>query len=72
MPHDQIRVPRRLWEEMMLALYQALGQIEVLAALEQVCEPNEGGPGVVTRQIHEFGQRVLVEARHRERKGATA
>lgn len=70
MPHDnrrQIRVPRRLWDEMMLALYQALGQIEVLAAREQVREPDAGGPGIVTRQIHEFGQRVLAEARRRER-----
>lgn len=59
MGHDnrsQVRVPRRLWDEMMLALDQALGRIEVLDA----------DPAIVTRQIHEFGQRVLREARRRE------
>lgn len=58
MSHDnrnQVRVPRRLWDEMMLALDQALGRIEVL-------DPD---PAIVTRQIHEFGQRVLREARRR-------
>jgi hypothetical protein len=60
MSHDtraQVRVPRRLWDEMMLALDQALGRIEVL-------DPD---PAIVTRQIHEFGQRVLREARRREK-----
>lgn len=60
MTHDnrtQVRVPRRLWDEMMLALDQALGRIEVL-------DPD---PTIVTRQIHEFGKRVLREARRREK-----
>lgn len=52
----QVRVPLRLWDEMMIALDQALGRIQAL-------DPD---PGVVTRQIHEFGQRVLSEARRRE------
>lgn len=61
MSHDnraQVRIPRRLWDEMMLALDQALGRIETL-------DPD---PAVVTRQIHEFGQRVLAEARRREKR----
>lgn len=53
---SQVRVPRRLWDEMMLALDQALARIETL-------DPE---PAVVTRQIHAFGQRVLREARSRE------
>lgn len=60
MAHDnrsQVRVPRRLWDEMMLALHQSLGRIEAL-------DPD---PAIVTRQIHEFGQRVLTEARRREK-----
>lgn len=60
MSHDnraQVRVPRRLWDEMMLALDQALGRIEAL----------DDEPSIVTQQIHEFGQRVLAEARRRER-----
>lgn len=59
---SQVRVPSRLWDEMMLALDQALARIEVLSA-----DPAFGGepPGVVTRQVHEFGQRVLSEARRR-------
>ena len=60
MSHDnraQIRVPRRLWDEMMLALDQALARIETL-------DPD---PPVVTRQICEFGQRTLNEARRREK-----
>lgn len=52
----QVRVPQRLWDEMMLALDQALARIEIL-------DPD---PAIVTRQIHEFGQRVLAEARRRE------
>lgn len=59
MSHDnrpQVRVPRRLWDEMMLALDQALGRIEVL-------DPD---PAIVTRQIFELGQRVLSEARRRD------
>jgi len=59
MPHNnrsQVRVPRRLWDEMMLALDQSLARIEVLS---------EGDPAVVTRQVYEFGQRVLAEARRR-------
>lgn len=62
MTHDnraQIRVPRRLWDEMMLALDQALARIEVLDA----------DPAIVTRQIHDFGDRVLREARRRDKKG---
>lgn len=64
MTHDnrsQVRVPRRMWDEMMLALEQALGRIETL-------EPD---PAIVTRQIHEFGQRVLSEARRRERNSGS-
>ena len=53
----QIRIPRRLWDEMMLALDQALARIEIL-------DPD---PAVVTRQIHQFGQRVLTEARRRDK-----
>ena len=59
MPHDnrgQVRVPRRLWDEMMLALDQALARIEIL----------DTDPAIVTRQIHGFGQRTLAEARRRE------
>lgn len=52
---SQVRVPRRLWDEMMLALDQSLGRIEVL-------DPD---PAIVTRQIYGFGQRVLAEARRR-------
>ena len=58
MPSDnrkQVRVPSRLWDEMQIALDQALRQIEAL-------DPD---PGVVTRQIHQFGQRVLAESRRR-------
>lgn len=50
----QVRIPQRLWDEMQLALDQALARIEAL-------DPD---PAVATRQIHEFGQRVLAEARH--------
>lgn len=59
MSHDnraQVRVPRRLWDEMMLALDQALARIEIL----------DTDPAIVTRQIHDFGQRVLAEARRRD------
>ncbi|MGH8519865.1 MAG: hypothetical protein ACREU9_00165 [Gammaproteobacteria bacterium] len=52
----QVRIPRRLWDEMMLALDQALARIEAL-------DPD---PAIVTRQIFEFGRRVLSEARRRE------
>lgn len=61
MAHDnrsQVRVPRRLWDEMMLALDQALQRIEAL----------DGEPSIVTQQVHGFGQRVLSEARRRGRK----
>lgn len=54
---NQVRVPRRLWDEMMLALDQALGKIEEI----------DLDPSIVTKQIHEFGQRVLTEARRREK-----
>ena len=60
MNHDnraQVRVPRRLWDEMMMALDQTLARIEML-------DPD---PAVVTRQIRDFGQRVLTEARRRDR-----
>lgn len=53
----QVRVPQRLWDEMMLALDQALARIEAL----------DSDPAVVTRQVREFGQRVLSEARRRGR-----
>ncbi|HEX7129117.1 MAG TPA: hypothetical protein VF217_03495 [Rhodanobacteraceae bacterium] len=64
MSHDnrsQVRIPRRLWDEMQMALYQALGRIEILAP----------DPAIVTRQIHEFGQRVLREARRRDKPDVT-
>lgn len=54
---NQVRVPHRLWDEMMLALDQAIGRIEVL-------DPD---PAIVTKQVYEFGQRVLTEARRREK-----
>lgn len=53
---SQVRVPRRLWDEMMLALDQSLARIQQL----------ETDPSVVTRQVYEFGERVLIEARRRE------
>ena len=59
MSHDnraQVRVPRRLWDEIMLALDQSLLRIEWL-------DPD---PSIVTKQVHEFGQRVMTEARRRE------
>lgn len=52
----QVRVPQRLWAEMMLALDQTLARIETL----------DTDPAIVTRQVYEFGQRVLTEARRRE------
>jgi hypothetical protein len=58
-PHpnrDQIRVPRRLWDDLLLALDQALGQLQAVDA----------DPGIVTRQVHAFGERALKEARQRE------
>lgn len=69
MSHDnraQVRVPRRLWDEMMLALDQSLARIEYLDAQARLGpdEPTD----VVTRQMHEFGQRVLSEARRRQAK----
>lgn len=68
MPHDnraQVRVPRRLWDELMLALDQSLARIEWLDAESRV---QTGEPvGVVTRQVYEFGQRVLAEARRRDK-----
>lgn len=54
---SQVRVPRRLWDEMILALDQSLARIEML-------EPD---PAIITRQVHEFGQRVLSEARRRDK-----
>jgi hypothetical protein len=65
MSHDnrsQVRVPRRLWEDMMLALDQCLGRIETL-------EPD---PLIAMRQVYEFGQRVLKEARRHESSGVSA
>lgn len=53
----QMRIPRRLWDEMMLALDQALARIDAL----------DHDPAIVTRQVHEFGHRVLRESRRRER-----
>lgn len=60
MAHDnrnQIRVPRRLWDELMLALDQSLARIEML-------DPD---PALVTKQVYEFGQRVLAEAKEQAR-----
>ncbi len=52
----QVRIPRPLWDEMMLALDQALARIEAL----------DNDPAIATKQVHEFGQRVLRDARRRE------
>ena len=63
MNHDnrnQVRVPRRLWDELMLALDQSLLRIEAL-------DPDAS---IVTKQVYEFGQRVLTEARRRDARGA--
>ena len=60
MNHDnrsQVRIPRRLWDEMILALDQSLSRIER-------ADPD---PSIVTRQVYDFGQRVLLEARRRDR-----
>lgn len=60
MPHDnrsQVRIPRRLWDDMRMALYQALGQIQML-------DPD---PAIVTRQIYDFGRRVIAEADRRDK-----
>lgn len=51
----QIRMPARLADDLMLALDQALQRIESL-------DPE---PGIVTRQVHNFGERTLREARRR-------
>lgn len=51
----QVRMPARLADELMLALDQCLRQIEQIAP----------DPGIVTRQVYEFGDRVLAEARKR-------
>lgn len=59
MPHpnrDQVRLPRRLWDDLLLALDQALGQLQAI----------DTDPGIVTKQVHAFGERVLKEARERE------
>lgn len=58
MPSDnrkQVRMPRRLADDLMLALDQCLRQLEQL-------DPD---PGIVTRQVHDHGDRVLREARRR-------
>lgn len=57
----QVRIPARLWDEMQMALDQALARIESLNA------EIGGEPDIVTRQVHEFGQRTLREARRRSR-----
>ena len=51
----QVRMPARLVDELMLALDQALARIEIL-------DPD---PAVVTRQVYDYGGRVLAEARKR-------
>lgn len=51
----QVRMPARLADELMLALDQCLRQIEQLAP----------DPGIVTRQVYDYGGRVLAEARKR-------
>lgn len=64
MPSDnrrQIRIPARLADDLMLALDQALQRIEALTA---------GDPDIVTRQVHDHGDRVLREARRRIRDDA--
>lgn len=58
MSHDnrnQIRIPARLWDDMCLALDQALARIQML----------DTDPAIVTRQVYEFGERTLKEARRR-------
>lgn len=50
----QVRLPARLVDELMLALDQALRQLE-----------QHPDPGIVTRQIRSYGDRVLAEARKR-------
>jgi len=51
----QVRMPARLADELMLALDQCLRQMEQL-------DPD---PGIVTRQVYDYGDRVLAEARKR-------
>lgn len=51
----QIRMPARLADELLLALDQCLRQLEQIAP----------DPGLVTRQVYDYGGRVLVEARKR-------
>jgi len=56
MPHpnrDQVRIPRRLWDDMLTALDQTLGRLQAI----------DTDPGIITRQVHSFGERVLSEAR---------
>lgn len=68
MSHDnraQVRVPRRVWDELMLALDQSLSRIETLDA--QARHGTDEPTDVVTRQVHAFGQRVLSEARRRDK-----
>lgn len=50
----QVRLPARLVDELMLALDQALRQLE-----------QHHDPGIVTRQVYDYGGRVLAEARKR-------
>jgi hypothetical protein len=42
---ETVEIPEQLWRDMRQALYQALGQLEVL-------DPD---PAVVTRQVYECG-----------------
>lgn len=53
----------------MLALDQSLARIEALAAEQSVADGEP--PGIVTRQVHDFGRRVLAEARRRASKTDT-
>lgn len=56
MSHDnrkQVRIPVRLWDDMCIALDQSLARLQIL----------DSDPAIVTRQVYDFGQRVLQEAR---------
>lgn len=50
----QIWMPARLADELLLALDQCLRQLEQIAP----------DPGIVTRQVYDYGDRVLSEARN--------
>jgi hypothetical protein len=51
-----VQIPAQLWRDIQRALHQALGRIEAL-------DPD---PAVVTKQVYEFGQKVLAEAKRQD------